>query len=126
VLSMLAIHAAPCGSTGKAEMLVFHTLSAGNIGQFGAPGRGDPADAACGSTTEAAKVTPPDAIPAIRQVASSPFVSLLLRVRPCVSRRPTVVQRAAQGDDEGLGTWGDEGGDEGGDNARRVRDYVRP
>ncbi len=35
---MLASHAALCASTGSLEMLVFHTLFAGNIGQFGAPG----------------------------------------------------------------------------------------
>src|SRR5579872_2690293 len=35
---MLASHAALCASTGNPEMLVFHTLLAGNIGQFGAPG----------------------------------------------------------------------------------------
>jgi hypothetical protein len=35
---MLRIHAALCESTGSLEILVFHTLSAGNIGQFGAPG----------------------------------------------------------------------------------------
>jgi hypothetical protein len=35
---MLASHAALCELTGSWEILVFHTLSAGNIGQFGAPG----------------------------------------------------------------------------------------
>ena len=35
---MLRSHAALRASTGSFEMLVFHTLSAGNIGQFGAPG----------------------------------------------------------------------------------------
>src|SRR5580698_8798515 len=35
---MLASHAALCSSTGSLEMLVFHTLLAGNMGQFGAPG----------------------------------------------------------------------------------------
>jgi hypothetical protein len=34
---MLCIQAALRGSTGSFEMLVFHTLSAGNIGQLGAP-----------------------------------------------------------------------------------------
>src|SRR5271156_4332925 len=34
---MLCIQAALCESTGSSEMLVFHTLSAGNIGQLGAP-----------------------------------------------------------------------------------------
>jgi hypothetical protein len=44
-LSMLASQAALYGSTGSPEMLVFQTLSAGNIGQFGAPGTGVPAAA---------------------------------------------------------------------------------
>ncbi|HEY7323337.1 MAG TPA: hypothetical protein VH520_00820 [Streptosporangiaceae bacterium] len=35
---MLAIQDALCESTGSPEMLVFQTLSAGNIGQPGAPG----------------------------------------------------------------------------------------
>src|SRR5215472_1572174 len=35
---MLASHAGPCLSTGSLEILVFHTLLAGNMGQFGAPG----------------------------------------------------------------------------------------
>src|SRR5271165_4518820 len=35
---MLASQAALCLLTGSLEMLVFQTLSAGNIGQFGAPG----------------------------------------------------------------------------------------
>jgi uracil-DNA glycosylase len=35
---MLASQAALCLLTGSLEMLVFHTLSAGNIGHFGAPG----------------------------------------------------------------------------------------
>jgi len=35
---MLRSHAALWESTGSLEMLVFHTLLAGNIGQFGAPG----------------------------------------------------------------------------------------
>src|SRR5215471_7471922 len=36
--SMLRIHAALWAFTGNWEMSVFHTLLAGNIGQFGAPG----------------------------------------------------------------------------------------
>src|SRR5207237_1134320 len=35
---MLASHAALCWLTGSLEILVFHTLSAGNMGQFSAPG----------------------------------------------------------------------------------------
>ena len=40
-----------CGSTGSCEMLVFHTLSAGNIGQSGAPGSGVPAEAVPGTVS---------------------------------------------------------------------------
>ena len=47
-LSMLASHAALCGSTGRLAIGVFQTLSAGNIGQLGAPGTGVPADADVG------------------------------------------------------------------------------
>ena len=67
---MLAIQAALCGSTGRAEMLVFHTLSEGNIGQSGAPGSGVPAQAVPGVAT----ASPPHVMPAIRKVASSAFV----------------------------------------------------
>ena len=42
---MLRSHAALCLSTGSLEMFVFHTLFAGNIGQFGAPGTVVPAAA---------------------------------------------------------------------------------
>ena len=42
---MAASHCALCGSTGRLAMGVFQTLSAGNIGQLGAPGNGVPADA---------------------------------------------------------------------------------
>src|ERR1039458_9186497 len=48
---MLASHSALCGSTGKFAMGVFQTLSAGNMGQLGAPGRGVPADATSGVAT---------------------------------------------------------------------------
>ena len=37
---MLASQGALCLFTGSLEMLVFHTLSAGNIGHLGAPGTG--------------------------------------------------------------------------------------
>ena len=50
---MLASHAALLGSTGKSAMAVFHTLSAGNIGQLGAPGTGVPAEAVVGDTPTA-------------------------------------------------------------------------
>ncbi len=42
--SMLRIHAALCLFTGSLEMLVFHTLLAGNIGQLAAPGTVVPGD----------------------------------------------------------------------------------
>jgi hypothetical protein len=42
---MLANHAAEWESTGRFVIGVFHTLSAGNMGQFGAPGSGVPAEA---------------------------------------------------------------------------------
>ena len=45
---MLASHAALCGLTGRFAMGVFQTLSAGNMGQSGAPGTGVPADADTG------------------------------------------------------------------------------
>ena len=45
---MLASHSALWGSTGRSAMGVFQTLSAGNIGQLGAPGRGVPAEATPG------------------------------------------------------------------------------
>ena len=47
---MLASQAALCGLTGRLATGVFQTLSAGNIGQLGAPGTGVPADAAEGAT----------------------------------------------------------------------------
>ena len=42
---MLCIQAELRGSTGSFEMLVFHTLSAGNIGQLGAPSTAVPVTA---------------------------------------------------------------------------------
>ena len=48
-LSMLAVHAALCGLTGRFAMGVFQTLSAGKIGQLGRPGSGMPADATTGA-----------------------------------------------------------------------------
>ena len=48
---MLASHCALCGSTGRFAMGVFQTLSAGNMGQLGAPGTGVPADATPGRAT---------------------------------------------------------------------------
>jgi hypothetical protein len=53
---MLCIQAALYGFTGSSEMLVFHTLSAGNIGQLGAPGTVVPVTAliAAGADTDGA------------------------------------------------------------------------
>ena len=50
-LSMLASHAALWESTGRLEMSVFQTLSAGYIGQLGAPGTGVPAAAGTAAAT---------------------------------------------------------------------------
>src|ERR1700677_4206332 len=47
---MLAIQAALWGFRGRLAMGVFQTLSAGNMGQFGAPGTGVPAEAVVGDT----------------------------------------------------------------------------
>ena len=49
-VSMLASHAVLCELTGRFAMGVFQTLSAGNIGQLGAPGTGVPGDATPGAT----------------------------------------------------------------------------
>src|SRR5271170_4902703 len=57
---MLASHAALWESTGSPVMGVFQTLSAGNIGQLGAPGTGVPADATEGA---APRVSPRHIIP---------------------------------------------------------------
>ena len=62
-LSMLAIQAALFGSTGRFAMGVFQTLSAGNIGQLGAPGTGVPAEATAGATLT---VSPSQSIPTAR------------------------------------------------------------
>jgi hypothetical protein len=56
---MLAIHSALWGSTGSWEMFVFHTLSAGNIGQLGAPGSGVPAAAGGVATNAVAALSIP-------------------------------------------------------------------
>ena len=47
-LFMLASHVALCGLTGRFAMGVFQTLSAGKMGQLGAPGKGVPAEARTG------------------------------------------------------------------------------
>src|ERR1019366_7247806 len=49
-------------------MSVFHTLSAGNIGQSGAPGSGDPADAGSTATTW---TRPPHVTTATKMAASN-------------------------------------------------------
>ena len=48
---MLASHSALWGSTGRSAMGVFQTLSAGKMGQLGAPGSGVPAEATAGPPT---------------------------------------------------------------------------
>ena len=67
-------------------MLVFHTLSAGNIGQLGAPGSGVPADAVPGAATSA---SPPDAMPASRRIASSPLFGSRAMHAQDTDRSPT-------------------------------------
>ncbi len=57
---MLASHCALIGLTGRFVMGVFQTLSAGNIGQLGAPGTGVPAEATEGATP---RVSPSHIIP---------------------------------------------------------------
>ena len=54
---MLASHCAEWALTGRLVMGVFQTLSDGNIGQFGAPGTGVPADATVPSAIEPASVS---------------------------------------------------------------------
>jgi hypothetical protein len=89
---MLAIQAALCGSTGKDATSVFQTLSEGNTEQLGAPGSGEPADAAVGATTVA---SPAPANPASKQVASNALVC----VRAFITRGPTVAQWVPAHDD---------------------------
>src|SRR5271156_3273081 len=59
---MLAIQAALCAFTGRLAIGVFQTLSAGNMGQSGAPGTGVPAEAVVGDT---ATVRPSHITPAV-------------------------------------------------------------
>src|ERR1700722_4694669 len=70
---MLAIHSALWGSTGSWEMFVFHTLSAGNIGQLGAPGSGVPADA--GSGVAMPRTSPPHRTARTRDSTPSALVA---------------------------------------------------
>src|ERR1700677_251245 len=74
---MLAIHAALWGSTGSWEMLVFQTLSAGNIEQLGAPGSGVPADAGSGAAISA--IPPPTITVAINMARTARGVTRTAR-----------------------------------------------
>src|SRR5258708_10067191 len=87
--------AALCGATGRPEMSVFHTLSAGNIEQLGAPGTGDPADAAPGVTPI---VTPSDISAPAAPVANPLLVRRLTGVPPA----STVPRRRQGGGRDGL------------------------
>src|ERR1700734_3652793 len=78
--SMLASQAPLCGFTGRLAMGVFHTLSAGNIGQFGAPGNGVPAEAGVG---ERATVRPSHTPPAVTRATGPVIVPIL----PVLRRR---------------------------------------
>ena len=77
-LSMLASHAALCESTGRLEMSVFQTLSAGYTGQFGAPGTGVPAAAGTAVATgvSAAQVSATANAAAILDVHPVPMVAI--------------------------------------------------
>src|ERR1700683_4725999 len=89
---MLASHAALCTSTGSLEMLVFHTLLAGNMGQFGAPGT--TVDMTGSAGTCGAVPTVARAVPVLAGTAS--------RVLSCTLRCTLVVDAApppgAEGD----------------------------
>ena len=76
---MLASHWALWTSTGRAEMSVFQMLSAGNMGQFAAPGTGVPASA--GVWSSATVIAPTRT----RAVASSTTA----RTRDRRDRRPS-------------------------------------
>src|ERR1700685_192154 len=84
---MLASHAALCSSTGSLEMLVFHTLLAGNMGQFGAPGT-TPVDMTGSPGTCGAVPTVARAVPVLAGTAS--------RVLSCTLRCTLVVDAAPQ------------------------------
>ena len=83
---MLASHAALCSSTGSLEMLVFHTLLAGNIGQSGAPGT--TVDMTGSAGTCGAGPTVARAVPVLAGTAS--------RVLSCTLRCTLVVDAAPQ------------------------------
>src|ERR1700691_6098666 len=82
---MLASHAALCSSTGSLEMLVFHTLLAGNMGQFGAPGT-TTVDMTGSAGTCGAVPTVARAVPVLAGTAS--------RVLSCTLRCTLVVDAA--------------------------------
>ena len=82
---MLAIHAALFGLTGRPATGVFQTLSAGNMGQSGAPGTGVPADAGVG---ERPTVSPSHITPAARNAAGP---AILCRRTSAPSLRGTTV-----------------------------------
>ena len=83
---MLASHAALCSSTGSLEMLVFHTLLAGNMGQSGAPGT--TVDMTGSAGTCGAGPTVARAVPVLAGTAS--------RVLSCRLRCMLVVDAAPQ------------------------------
>src|SRR5580693_9324543 len=93
---MLDSQAALWASTGRPEMSVFHTLSAGNIGQAGAPGTGVPADAAP-VDTDRVSPTPATATAvaavslAIHECATSPTPGTTVAVVPSRATPPTEV-----------------------------------
>jgi hypothetical protein len=92
--SMLASHAALLGLTGRPEMSVFQTLSAGNMGQLGAPGTGVPADAVVG---EMATVSPSHMIPTATNT-TGPAVQHRRTSVPSLLGRRYPIQRAVRDD----------------------------
>ena len=81
--SMLASQAALCGLTGSPATGVFQTLSAGNMGQLGAPGTGVPADAVVGATP----TVRPSHITAAAKKATGPAVLCRRTNAPSLPRR---------------------------------------
>ena len=88
--SMLANQAALCGFTGRLAMGVFQTLSAGNMGQFGAPGSGVPAEAVAGET---ATVRPSHSTPAVTN-ATGPAILRRRTSAPSLRERPYPTRHA--------------------------------
>ncbi len=87
--SMLASQAALCGFTGRLATGVFQTLSAGNMGQFGAPGSGVPAEAVVGDT---ATVRPNHITPAATK-ATGPMILRRRTSAPSQRERPYPTRR---------------------------------